>query len=204
MSQTTIAEGAEAKIFLITKGDKTFVRKQRITKKYRIKEIDSVLRKSRTRREAKVMTKLPINAPTLFNVDEKEMIIDMEFIDGEKIRNYANKDNCVLLGKEIGHMIALMHNVDIMHGDLTTSNMIFYDNKIYFIDFGLSFFSSRIEDRAVDLHLIKEALQSTHHEYFETFFNAVLLGYKEHAQRTQETLKQFENVELRGRYKHKN
>ena len=45
--------------------------------------------------------------------------------------------------------------------------MIIKENKIYFIDFGLSFFSSRIEDRAVDLHLVKEALQSTHHEYYE-------------------------------------
>jgi len=202
MSQELIAQGAEAKIFLI-KEDTTFIRKERVTKRYRIEVIDNLLRKSRTRREAKVLQKVPINSPQLIKVDDKAMIIDMEYIDGQKIRDYANKKNCSSLGKKIGHMIALMHNAGIMHGDLTTSNMIFKNNKIYFIDFGLSFFSSRIEDRAVDLHLIKEALQSTHHEFFELFFGADLDGYKEKAENFLEVLKQFEVVEQRGKNKHK-
>jgi len=31
--------------------------------------------------------------------------------------------------KEIGVMLAKMHTIDIIHGDLTTSNMILRDNE---------------------------------------------------------------------------
>jgi Kae1-associated kinase Bud32 len=183
--------------------DTLFIRKERVPKRYRIEAIDKLLRKSRTRREAKVLRKLPVNGPKLINVDEKNMVIDMEHIDGAKIRDHARKENCIGLGEIIGEMIAIMHNADIMHGDLTTSNMIIKNQKIYFIDFGLSFFSSRIDDRVVDLHLIKEALQSTHHEYNKECFEALIKRYKQKAKKAEEILRQFDIVEQRGRYKHK-
>ena len=55
---------------------------------------------------------------------------------------------------------------------------ILKDNKVYFIDFGLGFESKKIEDKAVDLHLIKQALEAKHFNNYEKFFQAVLKGYK--------------------------
>ncbi|MAG08250.1 Kae1-associated kinase Bud32 [Candidatus Woesearchaeota archaeon] len=193
-----IAQGAEAKLFL----DDNII-KQRIKKSYRIKEIDDKLRKRRTRREAKVIQKLNIiglPCPKLIKTDEKERL-EIEFIDGDIIRDILEKNDYKQLCIEIGKQIAVMHDNTIIHGDLTTSNMILKE-KIYFIDFGLSFFSHRIEDKAVDLHLLKQALESKHYKIWESCFEHVLKGYKE-SKDYDDVLKKLETVEKRGRYKRK-
>jgi Kae1-associated kinase Bud32 len=95
-----------------------------------------------------------------------------------------------------------MHDKDIIHGDLTTSNMILKE-KVYFIDFGLGFNSTRIEDKAVDLHLLRQAFESKHYKHFEEFFKEVLEGYKL-SKNWKEVLNRLEKVEMRGRYKRKN
>jgi TP53 regulating kinase-like protein len=99
----------------------------------------------------------------------------------------------------LGENIAVLHQNDIIHGDLTTSNMILKNNKIYFIDFGLGFQSARIEDKAVDLHLLRQALESKHFKHWQTLFDAVLLGYKKLG--NEAVLLQLKKVESRGRYK---
>ena len=195
-----IAQGAESKLFLV----KNKVVKNRFRKTYRIKEIDERLRKARTKREAKVLDKLQkINFPTpkLISNNEKDTI-EMQFIKGKLIKNILNNNNCVKLSKEIGEKVAILHNNDIIHGDLTTSNMIF-DKEIYFIDFGLSFFSMKIEDKAVDLHLFKEALESKHSEIWEKSYKAALEGYLKRANGGKKVLYRIKIVEKRGRYKHK-
>ena len=193
-----IAQGAEAVIFLDKSKD--VIIKQRIKKDYRIKEIDDKLRKFRTKREAKVMEKMPVAKPKLINVDKSSMSIEMEYIKGKKIRDLMNKDNFRSFAKEIGQKIGAMHKNGIIHGDLTTSNMIFSDNKkeIFFIDFGLSFFSQKIEDKAVDLHLLKRALESKHYSIWEECFNIVLKSYSD-----KDVIKRLDKVELRGRNKAK-
>jgi len=108
----------------------------------------------------------------------------------------------VNLVKEIGEKIAVLHNNNIIHGDLTTSNMIF-NKEVFFIDFGLSFFSHKIEDKAVDLHLLKQALESKHYKIWEKAFKIVLESYKKKAENSDEILKRLEKVEKRGRYKQK-
>ena len=146
-----IAQGAESKLFL----EKGRVIKNRFRKTYRIKEIDEKLRKFRTKREAKVLEKLQkINfpIPKLINNNKKDTL-EIKYIKGELIKNKLKENNCIKLSKEIGEKIAILHNNNIIHGDLTTSNMI-YNKEVYFIDFGLSFFSEKIEDKAVDLHLL--------------------------------------------------
>ena len=45
----------------------------------------------------------------------------------------------------------------------TPTNDMIYDKKIYLIDFGLSLYSNKPEDKAVDLHLLKQALESKHY-----------------------------------------
>ena len=194
-----ISQGAEAKIFL----DKNII-KERIKKLYRITEIDEKLRGFRTRREAKILKKLEaINfpSPRLINTDEAEKI-EIEFLDGEALKNVLEKKNYLKLSEEIGRKVAILHNNEIIHADLTTSNMIFKE-EIYFIDFGLSFFSHKIEDMAVDLHLLKEALESKHYKISEEAFEKVLEGYKKESLKGVEVLKRLETVEKRGRYKQK-
>ena len=75
--------------------------------------------------------------------------------------------------------------------------------EIYFIDFGLSYFSHKIEDKAVDLHLLKQALESKHYKVWEKCFKAALKAYKKESEDTKEVLKRLETVEKRGRYKSK-
>ncbi|MEK6869519.1 MAG: KEOPS complex kinase/ATPase Bud32 [Nanoarchaeota archaeon] len=195
-----IAQGAESRLFL----DGNIVIKDRFRKTYRIKEIDDRLRKARTKREAKVIDKLQkINfpVPTLIYNNEKDTL-KIKYIEGKLLKNKLNKNNCIKLSKEIGEKVAILHNNNIIHHDLTTSNMIF-NKEIYFIDFGLSFFSTKIEDRAVDLHLLKEALESKHSKIWEKCYKAALGSYAKKAKDSKEVIKRLEVVEKRGRYKHK-
>ena len=164
-----ISIGAEAKIYL----DNDVIIKKRLSKNYRLKDVDDKLRKFRTRREAKILEKLPseILGPKLISVDDKNMEIKMTYVRGQKVRDIL--ENNIDICKEIGEKLALMHNSKIIHGDLTTSNMI-YDKQLFFIDFGLSYFSQKIEDKAVDLHLLRQALESKHYKIYDKAFNLVL------------------------------
>lgn len=194
-----IKQGAEAVIYL----DGDYLIKERIRKPYRIDDIDLKLRISRTRKEAKLLQKLE-NSPQVFGVDENKMTIKMEFLDGKLIKNILNgmhKEKRGLLLREIGRGIARMHDKDIIHGDLTTSNMILKD-KVYFIDFGLGFVSNRIEDKAVDLHILRQALDSKHYLHSDESFKEILKGYKQNRV-WKEVLSRLEKVEKRGRYKRK-
>jgi len=195
-----IGRGAEA----VVRKQENQVVKERLSKNYRLSEIDNRLRKFRTRREAKVLTKLAeigIAAPLLSAMDDKNMKISMSFVEGPKLRDVLHEKPSEY-SKEIGKKIGLMHKNDIIHADLTTSNMILSD-EINLIDFGLSFFSTKIEDRAVDLHLLHRALESKHHDIHEQCFDAALEGYKETNPEAEQVLKRLEEVQLRGRHKKK-
>ncbi|MBI2575813.1 Kae1-associated serine/threonine protein kinase [Candidatus Woesearchaeota archaeon] len=201
-----IAQGAEARIYRKKgTGRADIIVKDRFPKSYRIKEIDEKLRGQRTRREAKILEKLSMAgfpAPKLAHTDDKSLL-GMEEIKGKKIRDILAERNCRLLCKEIGEKVASLHNNSIIHGDLTTSNMMQSgkDGKVYILDFGLSFFSEKIEDKAVDLHLLKEALESRHWRIWKECYNAALEGYKEKAKDSDKIIERIKIVEKRGRYK---
>ena len=200
MPKKLIAQGAEAKLFL----EGNAVLKNRFPKSYRIKEIDEKLRGYRTRREAKILKNLhSINfpAPRIIKTDEKENII-MEKIDGKLVKDILDEGNYRELLSEIGKKVANLHNNSIIHGDLTTSNMIF-NKEVFFIDFGLSFFSNKAEDKAVDLHLLQEGLESKHYTIWKECIKCALDNYKKTAVKSRETLKRLEVVEKRGRYRAK-
>lgn len=194
-----IAHGAEAKLFRF----ENRLVKERIKKSYRLKQIDEKIRKFRTKREAKMLQKLDF-VPKVLDVDDKKKIIEMDFIDGKLVKNILDKLSTKKreeICRKIGENIAKLHNLDIIHGDLTTSNFIF-NKKVYFIDFGLSFVSNRIEDKAVDLHLLKQALESKHYRHFEECFDFVLDGYKK-VKDFEKIINRLGKVESRGRYKRK-
>src|SRR3989344_9185764 len=202
--KTLISQGAEAKIYK----ENNLIIKERIPKNYRIKTIDNKIRKLRTRREITILKKayklIPV-PEVKDNSSEKTFKIYMDYIDGKQLAKHLdNLENKSEICKTIGKQLALLHNNNIVHGDLTTSNMILKNKKLYFIDFGLSFIDPKPEHKAVDLHLLKQALESKHYKNFESSFKNVLKGYKLKSKEYQTILNRLEKVEGRGRYKQKN
>ena len=202
-----IAQGAEAKLFL----NENIVSKQRIEKSYRHPALDNQIRRQRTKREARILTKalaLKANVPKVLNTNKKgessdKFNLEIEFIDGEKLAEFLNdypegKQKEVM--KKLGEETATLHENNIIHGDLTTSNTILRNSKVYIIDFGLGFISAKIEDKAVDLHLIKQALEAKHWKNWEDLFKEFLEGYKH--KEAKEIIERLKVVEKRGRYKH--
>ena len=201
MKGKLIQQGAEANIVLFNFdviGNR--VDKNRIAKKYRHPELDSKLRRTRTKAEAKILNKLynVINVPKVYEFNEMDSI-EMEYIDGEKLSDNLEKLDYKKIAEMIGNTIAKIHDNDIIHGDLTTSNMILKDDKVFFIDFGLAFHSHKIEDKAVDLHLLKHALEARHFLIAEECIKIILENYK--PERYKDILLQLKKVESRGRYK---
>ncbi|RLE46791.1 Kae1-associated kinase Bud32 [Candidatus Woesearchaeota archaeon] len=193
---TLISQGAEAKLY---KQGNTVI-KERLSKGYRVNELDKKLRQFRTRREAKVLQKLKkigVLAPELISVCDKEMKITMSFIKGNKLRDCLTPK----LAKKAGKIVGKLHDNIIIHSDLTTSNMIVKEKEIYMIDFGLSFFSTKIEDMAVDIHLFEKALESRHSDIHAQCFDAFIEGYKKTFSKSDKVLKRLEIVRKRGRYK---
>ncbi|MEM5879091.1 MAG: KEOPS complex kinase/ATPase Bud32 [Candidatus Aenigmatarchaeota archaeon] len=201
-----LKQGAEAILYLDEMEGKKVLVKERIKKSYRIEQIDLKLRKERTREEVKLLTearKVGVLTPKIFEVDYKNFKITMEFIEGERIKEFfykTNEEKISRISFEIGRLIGKLHSAGIIHGDLTTSNMISKDDQIYFIDFGLGFFSRKIEDQGVDLNLLFEALKSTHFKILNFCWENIVKGYKQEYKYAEQVLKKVEEIEARARY----
>jgi Kae1-associated kinase Bud32 len=197
-----IKRGAEAVLYL----ENNQLVKERVKKNYRLKEIDEKLRKLRTRKEAKLLNeakRVGVETPRIFSIDEKGFKIVMEFVDGERLKEFLNETddkNRKGVAEELGKAVGILHKSGIVHGDLTTSNMILKDNKIFFIDFGLGDFSNRIEDLATDLSVLKEAFKSTHFKYLDILWESFIKGYKLTNDKFNKVLDTLNDIEKRGRY----
>lgn len=199
-----ISRGAEAVIYLNgIEGTQTIV-KDRVKKGYRLKSLDTELRTGRTKRETKILEKLNkigINVPKV--IESKESTIVMEYIKGKQLKEVLNKKNYKKFAKIIAETIAKIHDQNIIHGDLTTSNMILEEDteRVFFIDFGLSYVSTKVEDKAVDIHLFRQAIESKHFEFFEDMYENFLLAYN--PSNKKEVTDRLEKVDARGRNKNK-
>lgn len=204
-----LKKGAEATIILSKWYDKTVIIKSRKIKKYRHPQLDQKIRKFRTIHEPQLLNeakKAGVPTPTIFLVDTRNMQIIMEFIRGKQIKHVLAKvsasqrqDLCF----EIGVIIAKLHSHGIIHGDLTTSNMILNEyGKIFLVDFGLAEKQNELESKGVDLHLIKRSLQSTHNQIAKDCFKNVISGYTKviGEAATKDVLKKIREIERRGRY----
>ncbi|MEM5778441.1 MAG: KEOPS complex kinase/ATPase Bud32 [Candidatus Aenigmatarchaeota archaeon] len=197
-----IKRGAEAILYLQNKN----VVKERIKKSYRLPEIDIKLRKLRTRKEAKLLNearRVGVQTPKIIFVDENSFKISMEFVKGKRLKEFLNETNNKKrqrIAEEIGKSVGLLHKNGIIHGDLTTSNMILKNNKIFFIDFGLGDFSKRIENQATDLSVLKEAFKSTHFKYLNDLWKNFIRGYKQTNDNFIKVLNALNDIEKRGRY----
>jgi len=172
------------------------VEKIRKPKRYRHPKLDESLRRSRTRTEAKIIAlarKHGVPTPIILDIDGDKII--MERIKGEPVKKVMSKE----ISREIGRMVARLHKVGIIHGDITPMNMILSDGKIYFVDFGLSFIEDRVEPKGVDLHVYFESLKAGF-DNWEELKEAFIEGYKEEYEKADEVLERAREIELRGRY----
>jgi TP53 regulating kinase-like protein len=210
-----LKKGAEANLYLEpfakvlhAAGRCKVIVKQRILKGYRIKELDERLRRSRTSLEAKLLAdakRAGVPTPAIYEVDLQNTRIVMEFIEGAQVKQVLNDPsfkNKRKLYRLIGRFIARLHKAGMVHGDLTTSNMILTKNgELYFVDFGLGEYNPSVEARGVDIHLLKRALQSVHFRIVNEVYREVLRNYRsEFGKKSGEVIKRAEEIERRGRY----
>ncbi len=131
------------------------VRKSRIAKEYRVGALDSMLRRNRTRSEARLLNRAKlagVSCPTVLEVDEFSIV--MTLIDGSRPEMDEKQAH------EAGSILAKLHKNDIIHGDYTPANLIESEKGIIFIiDFGLGFVSNDIEDKATDVFTMLRALK---------------------------------------------
>lgn len=185
--------GAEATIEL---RDGVIV-KSRVPKRYRVKEIDERLRRERTKIEAKLIAetrKAGVPTPIIYDVVNCE--IRMEYIDGAQLKQGLDAG----LSEHVGELVGRLHTAGIIHGDLTTSNMILPGERIYLIDFGLAYFDHSTEARGVDVHVLFQTFESTH-EGYETLIKAFTKGYRKTFKDADTVLQRVKEIESRGRYR---
>ena len=189
---TIIGSGAEAVISL----EGNTVIKTRVQKRYRLREIDDNIRRDRTRTEARLISEARrCGVPTPIIRDVTDFEIKMEYIDGTALKEIINPK----LSEQTGELIGRLHTCGIVHGDLTTSNIIFKDEKLFLIDFGLSFLDKSVEARGVDIHVLFQTFESTHDNH-EELISAFKEGYAKTFSGAAEIIKREKQIESRGRY----
>ena len=187
-----IASGAEAVIAL----DGNTIIKTRVSKRYRLKEIDDILRRERTRTEARLISEARrCGVPTPIIKDVTGFEIKMEYINGDPLKNVITPE----LSEQTGEIIGKLHSCGLVHGDLTTSNVIFMNGKLFLIDFGLAYIDSTLEARGVDIHVLFQTFESTH-EGHEELIEAFKKGYLRTLPGADEVIKRVIEIESRGRY----
>src|SRR5208283_2643717 len=206
---TLFKKGAEASLYLTDWHGRKVIVKMRAPKRYRPETLDQQIRSYRTLHEPQLIHEAKaagVPTPLIYLVNVPEASITMEFVEGQQIKQLLNKvpqekrrELCV----KIGELIGKLHSRGLIHGDLTTSNMILSpEGKIFFVDFGLGEKNSELEAEGVDLHLMKRALQSTHYQFWEECFKGVLCGYSSvlGSEATEKIYEKIKEIERRGRY----
>jgi TP53 regulating kinase-like protein len=208
MNGEVIALGAESIISHIKRWGLDFVVKTRQKKPYLLSDIDENLRNTRISRECKLLVTartLGILTPSIYAIDYQSKSIIMDYIDGEQLKVIITKEPVnrgVILCQKFGAILAKLHNGGIVHGDPTTSNILVdKEEKIWMIDFGLAEMNATIEMKGVDLHLVRRAFETTHWEYQDPLFDAVIEGYTTNLNDSAgEVLNRMNEIRERGRY----
>lgn len=206
-----VKQGAEARVYSTDFLGKPAIAKERFVKAYRVAALDEKLTHRRMAQEVRSMARCRrhgIRAPAVYHLDLEGRVIYMERItDGVLVKDYVagldpERDAAAVnhLMKVTGAVLARMHDIDVIHGDLTTSNMV-YDgaaDRLTLIDFGLSFASGLAEDKGVDLYVLERAFLSTH-PGTEEHFKALLSSYAERSKHAAAVVRKLDEVRLRGR-----
>ena len=201
--------GAESNLYLIKYLGKTCVLKKRIMKTYMNKHLAEKLLLKRTIMEARLLYEanaVGVPSPYPLRVDPLKNIIIMSYIRGFLLKNLLDKEGLSInmkgLIEKLGLYIAVLHNKNIVHGDLTTSNIIYSKrkNRLYIIDYGLSFKSRRAEDKAMDLRVLERSVLSTHPTLSNEFMNIFLKDYFRGVSESGLIKERLNNIRRRGRY----
>lgn len=199
-----LKQGAEATIYSDEIDGEEVVVKERAPKRYRLKQIDERLRLARMRQEMKLIRDargIGVMTPRIVSSDEKTCRIMFEEIDGVQVKDAVSRRNFdKKIFFRIGEGLGRMHSHGIIHGDLTTSNMILSGGDVYFIDFGLGKFSRRVEDMATDLIVLIESIRASHIRILEPARSGVLSGYKSQSKAYDAVVSRMRKIEGRRRY----
>lgn len=214
-----IAQGAEGAVYRVYFLGRDAICKVRFSKKYRHPILDRRLTNRRLTQEARALLRLRkegLNVPCVYYVDCRTNSIVMEDIKGRSLREFLDSPAGVVHGCAVmamtGTAIAKMHLADLVHGDLTTSNIIVRDGRgahvsgsatatipdICVIDFGLSSSSATDEDMAVDLYVLERAIISAHSTMADALNKAFLSSYSD-AIAKPSVLSRLDDVRSRGR-----
>ena len=202
ISVHVLSKGAEADIYRTKWFGNDAVSKIRVKKPYRQNSLDNEIRRNRTLREATMLSNAKetgVRTPFIYFVDPVSAEIVMEFIEGINAKEKMDENLALQMGRYAG----LLHINNLIHNDLTTSNFInSRNNQLVLLDFGLSFFSERLEDKAVDIRLVKEVFSSFYARISDLIFSRFLLGYSSIISQTdmRATLRIVHEIEQRGRY----
>ncbi|XP_061687947.1 EKC/KEOPS complex subunit TP53RK [Syngnathoides biaculeatus] len=213
-----LKQGAEAKIYRTIFMGKPTVVKERFQKRYRHPQLDEKLTRRRTVQEVRSILRCRragISTPVVYFVDYTSHCIFLEEIAGsltvrdhigspQQSGSYNPDVKLEHLAVKIGNILAKMHDEDIVHGDLTTSNMLLRcppeDGKsdLVLIDFGLSYISALPEDKGVDLYVLEKAFLSSH-PHTEALFKKLLESYITSSKKSAVVIKKLDEIRLRGR-----
>lgn len=204
------AQGAESRVWRGRLAGRPCLVKERFSKKYRHPALDAKLTAGRLKQEARGIfkaRKLGVLTPVLYHVDLSTSKVFMERIEGQTLKHLLHskslaEDELAALLRKLGEVIARMHDGGLIHGDLTTSNLMLRsssDRALVVIDLGLSQQSTIAEDKAVDLYVLERAFRSAHSADGEGLFEAVLAAYKSKSKWWNPTLNKFGEVRMRGR-----
>jgi len=198
-------QGAEAELRRTEFLGRPAVDKTRIPKSYRLPELDDGLRRSRIRTEVRLMAEARtagVSVPILYDIDLPEAKIIMEYISGPTVKEVLDRGGpgTLPVAREMGRVVGRLHRAGIVHGDLTTSNMLWRDGRIVMIDFSLGGRDRGREARGVDLHLLREGMVSAHARA-TAYYREVVRGYREvMGPETDGVIATVKEIESRGRY----
>ena len=199
-----LKKGAEADIYQTAWQGSSAILKNRKIKNYRNTLLDLKIRRQRTAKESQMLSfvkSFGVPAPVVYFVNLGTASIIMQEIPGTPVHDLP-ESRIIELSKDMGQLVGTLHKHGVMHGDLTTSNFVLFDDTVFVIDFGLSQNSIKPEDHAVDLRLIKEILNSAHAKIMQSSWKNFLYGYKRivgDAYHTKIT-RLVSDIESRGRY----
>ncbi|XP_068567890.1 EKC/KEOPS complex subunit TP53RK [Cebidichthys violaceus] len=209
-----VKQGAEARVYRAEFLGKPTIVKERFPKGYRHPVLDEKLTHRRTVQEVRSILRCRragISAPVVYFVDYTSHCIFLEEIAGSStVRDHiasTRRSDCSKelgwLAERVGQILAKMHDEDVVHGDLTTSNMLLRhqedrESELFLIDFGLSYISALPEDKGVDLYVLEKAFLSTHPNT-EALFERLLKSYAAASMKSSVVIKKLDEVRLRGR-----
>merc|ERR1712076_45736 len=135
---TLLFQGAEACLYILKDPNNIshngrFLLKKRLLKKYRHAELDKKLTTKRITQEGRTLLKcqrLGIKVPIVYLTDLNERVILMEYLhDYQSLRNFIESHTyesqlLKTLAVDVAKLMAKMHDSGVIHGDLTTSNLL--------------------------------------------------------------------------------